>query len=357
MQINKLTSFIIITTFVVALLIVGKPFLVPLFLAIGIMYLINSIDRLLRLSPVIDRLLPNWLGSTIAAIIIVLFLVGVGILIQDNINEMVHAAPDYRVNIEHQLKKVLDKFGVETDLSIQKYVSELNLNDYIRLILNSISGTTQSFFLTFIFLVFLLIEQGTFPKKLAALNLSGERKENVKAILNDINLAIRTYLTVKFLASVVTGLMSFVVLYAVGVDFSVFWAFLIFLLNFIPSIGSIIATAFPSLVTLVQFDTLTPFVIILISLVSIQLFIGSFLEPRLMGHTLNISPLIIFLSLMIWGYIWGPVGMLLCVPLTVIMILIFAEFPSTRPIAILLSKNGKINKATQFEQLRKKRKK
>ena len=74
----------------------------------------------------------------------------------------------------------------------------------------------------------------------------------------------------------------------------------------------------------------------------IQIAIGSFLEPRLLGNTLNISPLVVILSLALWGLLWGVVGMLLCVPITIILIIIFAQFPKTRPIAVFLSKNGKV---------------
>ena len=355
MQVQKVTGFLLITTFAVALLVIGKPFLIPLFLAIGIWYLINSIHRLIRMSPLVDRLVPNWMGLTISATIIILFLVLVGNLIQDNINAMLNSAPDYQLKIEQQFKRIIGFVGFTDYANFQSYLNDLNLNDYIRGFINSISGTAQNFVLILIYIIFLLIEQGTFSKKLAALRLTNERKERLRAVLNDINLAVQTYLTVKFLTSLATGVLSYAVLEIIGVDFALFWGFLIFLLNFIPTIGSIIATAFPALVALVQFDSLSPFVLVLITVISIQLFIGSFLEPRLMGNSLNISPLVIILSLVIWGYIWGVAGMLLCVPLTVILILIFAQFPSTRSIAVLLSRNGKINSTVKLGNIKRKR--
>jgi predicted PurR-regulated permease PerM len=127
-----------------------------------------------------------------------------------------------------------------------------------------------------------------------------------------------------------------------GLDFALFWAFVIFVFNFIPTIGSIVATFFPSLIALVQFETLTPFFIILIGVGLIQILIGVILEPKFYGNSLNISPLVIVISLVFWGQLWGIVGMLLCVPITVIMINVFAQFTRTRPIAVLLSQNGKL---------------
>jgi predicted PurR-regulated permease PerM len=128
----------------------------------------------------------------------------------------------------------------------------------------------------------------------------------------------------------------------VGVDFASFWAVLIFLLNFIPTIGSIIATAFPSLLALVQFETAGPFFITISILTAIQFSIGSLIEPKLMGNRLNLSPLVILLSLGLWGSIWGIPGMFLCVPITVIIMIICAYFPETRPIAVALSGNGEL---------------
>jgi predicted PurR-regulated permease PerM len=132
------------------------------------------------------------------------------------------------------------------------------------------------------------------------------------------------------------------VLHFVGVDFASFWAVLIFLLNFIPTIGSIIATAFPSVLTLIQFDTLGPFIITVSILTTIQFCIGSLVEPKLMGNRLNLSPIVILLSLGLWGSIWGIPGMFLCVPITVIMMIVCSYFPNTRPAAVLLSGNGRV---------------
>jgi predicted PurR-regulated permease PerM len=132
-------------------------------------------------------------------------------------------------------------------------------------------------------------------------------------------------------------------MYFVGLDFAIFWAFLIFLLNFIPNIGSLIATLFPSALALIQFEnTFAPFLVILIGVGAIQLLVGNLIEPRMMGSSLNISSLAVILSLSLWGTIWGITGMVLCVPITVIMMIIFAQFPTTRPVAILLSENGQL---------------
>lgn len=128
----------------------------------------------------------------------------------------------------------------------------------------------------------------------------------------------------------------------IGVDAPLFWAFLIFILNFIPTIGSLIATIFPAFFAVLQFGEFTPGILVLAIVGAIQLIVGNLVEPRVMGNTLNISPLVVFLTLSLWGVMWGVLGMLLSVPITVIIIIIMSEFPETRPIAILLSQKGNI---------------
>ena len=137
--------------------------------------------------------------------------------------------------------------------------------------------------------------------------------------------------------------MSFIVFYICDLNFAIFWAFLIFILNFIPTIGSLIATLFPVVFSMLQFGDFNNAFIILFIVGSIQVIIGNFIEPRWLGNSMNISPLLSILSLMFWGLIWGTTGMIVSVPFTVVIIIILSEIESTRPLAILLSEKGNIN--------------
>jgi predicted PurR-regulated permease PerM len=126
------------------------------------------------------------------------------------------------------------------------------------------------------------------------------------------------------------------------VDFAGVWGLLIFLLNFIPTVGSIIATIFPALIALAQSDGYTLFLLVLFGIGALQVCIGNILEPRLMGSSFNLSPIIILLNLALWGYIWGIIGMFLCVPFLIIVTIILSHFPQTRPIAVILSSDGRL---------------
>jgi predicted PurR-regulated permease PerM len=146
----------------------------------------------------------------------------------------------------------------------------------------------------------------------------------------------------KTLVSLATGVLSYAILEWVGVDFAAVWALLIFMLNFIPNIGSILGMMLPALLTLVQFDTLTPFLIITFGLGAVQFVIGNLAEPALMGKSLNLSSFMIILSLTFWGMLWGIPGMFLSVPIMVMFAIICARFDSLRGIAVILSADGRI---------------
>ena len=142
--------------------------------------------------------------------------------------------------------------------------------------------------------------------------------------------------------SFITGLGSYIALLFIGIDAPVFWAFLIFLLNYIPTIGSLIGTLFPAFFCLLQFGDLSSFLMVLGVVGTLQVIVGNLLEPKLMGNTLNISSFVAIFALSFWGTLWGITGMLLSVPITVIMVIIFSHFSSTRPVAIMLSEKGNI---------------
>ncbi len=341
MKILNLAAILFVIAFVVALIIIGKPLLIPFFLAVVIWYLINAIYEQLTRLPLVSKI-PKGLGLGLSATVILGFLFLIGELLSQNINVMITAAPDYKMSIEQQLGRILSTFGITEIPDFNTISKDYNLANVISPILNGVKNMAQNAFLILIYVVFMLFEQKFFTKKMAELRLSQERKDHLNIIFTKINTAAGSYITIKTFASLLTGVLSYVVLIAVGVDFAIFWAFLIFLLNYIPTIGSIIATAFPALLTLVQFDTFSPFFIVLIGVLGIQVAIGSFLEPRLLGNTLNISPLVVIIALALWGLLWGVVGMLLCVPITIILIIVFAQFPDTRPIAVFLSKNGQV---------------
>ena len=192
-------------------------------------------------------------------------------------------------------------------------------------------------FVVLIYLIFLIAERVSLPRRVA--RAFGEtRAKEIMAVVETINRAVHDYIALKTLVSALQGVMSFAVLAAFGVEFAVMWGVLIFLFNFIPYIGSFVAVSLPIVLSFLQYaeEPWKP-VLITVLLLLIQRIIDNFIEPRLAGQKLGLSPLIVLLSLAFWGWLWGVIGMILAVPLTVIGKIILANIRETRPLATLIS--------------------
>lgn len=347
MKIQRTAMALIVIFLIFYLLYIGKTLLLPLVIAGAIAYLINVLAHTICMIRIRGFSIPKPVAMIFAVAVI---LTSLGLIIQlitVNIASVVDVVPNYQKNlipfIENGIRESYSFLGIEETPNIQQIFSKIDFGMYLQDFGVTVRSLVSRTGIIFVYLVFLLIEQRTFADKIKALVSNPGSLEDVFTLIEKIRSDIRTYIGIKVLTSAGTALLSYLVLYWVGVDFASFWAVLIFLLNFIPTIGSIIATAFPSILTLVQFGTLGPFIITTSVLIGIQFCIGSLLEPRLMGSRLNLSPIVILLSLGLWGSIWGIPGMFLCVPITVIIVIICSYFHTTRPIAILLSGNGELS--------------
>lgn len=327
-----------IAALTVYLLVTGRPLLIPFAIAVMVWYMINALKRSLerRVSA------PPWLAMTLSIFSII---VAIGLIVQmisGNIAAVTEAAPGYQANIAKLLDKTMALTGFQEIPSFRQLLDQINLRAFIGGVAGAVADVAGNTGLIIIYVSFLLIEQRTFGPKIKALFPDPAREAEIQQILADIQQRIQAYVAVKTLLSLMTGVISYLVLIAVGVDLAGFWAFLIFLLNYIPTIGSLLGVVFPALLAILQFGALLPFLIVTIGLGVTQFLIGNILEPRMMGKSLNVSPLVVIISLAVWGSIWGVTGMFLCVPITVAMMIVLAEFPQTRPIAILLSADGKV---------------
>jgi predicted PurR-regulated permease PerM len=342
MKIQRVAMAMIIVFLTFYLLHVGQTLLLPLVIAGAVAYLISILAHTIA-TPVFGGLsVPKPLAMMLAIAIILLSLSYLVQLITVNIKSVIDVAPVYQKNLEVLIYKGYQLFGVEEVPNIREFMDQLDFGAYLQSFGATVRALVSSMGIITVYLIFLLLEQRTFGDKIKAIIRHPERQKDAFELIDKMRSDIRTYVGIKVITSASTGLISYVVLKVVGVDFASFWAVLIFLLNFIPTIGSIIATAFPSILTLVQFDTLAPFIVTVSVLTGVQFCVGSLIEPKLMGNRLNLSPIVILLSLGLWGSVWGIPGMFLCVPITVIIMIICSYFPATRPVAILLSGNGEV---------------
>jgi predicted PurR-regulated permease PerM len=189
---------------------------------------------------------------------------------------------------------------------------------------------------------FLLMERSVFATKIANLSSDPQRVANVQRLIGHVNGRIGTYLALKTAVRVVQGLVSWVILALLGVEFAAFWAVLIGLLNYVPYIGSVLGVALPVAFATMQFADLNHVLLILLALAVSQFVIGFFLDPYLMANSLNLSPFVILVSLAVWSALWGIAGAFLAVPITACIALVCAEFRTTRPVAVLLSRDGRV---------------
>lgn len=332
-----------LTALVLYLLVVGKPILLPLVIAVFVWYLINALALQFERVRVYDRQLPASLRFTAAILVLLGLLWFVANLVAGNINQVAAAAPGYEQNLRQLMERASVWLRLDEVPTMEALLEGVSVADLIRGLAAAVTGIIGNAGTVLIYVAFLLLEQSSFNKKIAALFTDPGREALVHRIIERIATEIQTYVWLKTLTSLLTGFLSYLVMKMVGVDFAEFWALLIFALNYIPYIGALLGVVFPTLLTLVQFDTLTPFFIVAGTLTLIQFTIGNVLEPRIMGKGLNISPLIMLLSLAVWGSIWGVVGMFLAVPLMVVVMIICANFEATRPVAIILSEDGQLH--------------
>ncbi|GGB35644.1 AI-2E family transporter [Roseibium aquae] len=327
------------------LLVVGRSLLIPFVIALVVWYLINALAEAVRQIPFGTAHLPGWVALPVS--LIAIFSAGIVIIdiVTANLTELARDAPAYQARLEAIVAQVAGHLNLNDPIELSDLFPDGGVQRLVSAgatFLTTIAGSAS---LVFIYTLFLMLEQSTFDTKFAKLFPDSAQAQAAFRMRSEINRSIRHYFGIKTAVSIATGALTSGILIVMGLPYAALFGFIAFLLNYIPTIGSLIGVIFPSLLALVYFETLTPFFVIAIGLGIIQFSIGNLIEPRLMGSSLNLSGVVIMLSLALWGAIWGVVGMVLCVPLTVVIVIICAKIPAARPVAVLLSANGDVDPA------------
>ena len=334
---------------------VGRGVLIPLVVAVFLGFLIFTLKENVRKTPFVGRFMPDWVGYMIA-----FALIGAGAvifveIIRANVETLLTDWPNYEKRLRSLLEEGLVYLrgvgflpaelvgGVE---QIQQAAIDL-IRPLLSQAAGSLRGLTSNFltFITvFLYLVFLLIERGRLFKKISLLGANARQRSAINETIADIGVMVRQYITVKTMSNLVTATASYIIMSIIGVQFAGFWALLIFVLNYIPIFGAASAITLPVLLSLVQPEGggLRMALITLTSLLVAEQLMSNVIEPRIVGRTLNLSPLVILFTLGVWGSMWGFAGLLLSVPMTVTLMIVLTQFRSTRPIAIMLSSDGRI---------------
>ncbi|MDF1585083.1 AI-2E family transporter [Marinimicrococcus flavescens] len=336
-------SWLVIVVLLGGILVAGREVLIPLALAIVIWQLVNAIARLYRRVRIRGQTAPRWARFVLALVTIALGLYLAIDVIASNVAQVSQAAGAYEESLQRMLAALRARFDITAAPPASRLLEGIDIGGLVARLSSALGTLAGNIGLVLLYVVFLLFEQESFDRKIDALFPEPGRAAEVRRVLSDIEDRIARYLWIKTLLSVATAALSWAVLKPVGVTFAEFWALIVFLLNFIPTIGSIFAVLLPTLLTLLQFADAGPVLIVLAGLGSVQFVLGNLLEPRLMGSSLNLSPMVMIVSLALWGSLWGVAGMFLCVPITVMVMIVCAEFPATRPLAVLLSSTGRVD--------------
>ena len=343
---------IIVFTGLVVLLWFGRSILIPLLVAIFLWYLINAIAeyyRKLMLFSFCKKLCPKFLPDLFKILSILLSAFSLGYLfytfatqINPMFSELVARIPEIQNKLFTLGTYIFNSLGLNFDINIFP-----NLTDIVKSVGTSAANIATSLGMILIYILFLFVEQSTFHYKIDNLFETKSKTKKFKFIVDSFDKNMKKYLFVKTFIAAATGISAYIWLRIIGLEFAGVWAFLIFIMNYIPTIGSIVACALPILYALISGDSLHLALLTAGGLTLLEVIFGNILDPKFMGKTLNLSTLAILINLVFWGLLWGIAGMFFSVPILAAIFIITAQFDSTRWIAVLLSADGQIPDKTE----------
>ena len=320
-------AFVIVVAGIKAAESLLVPFLLSLFIAIISSPLLSFMKRFG---------LPNSLAIMAIIVLIVIFGTAIVAIVGSSIDNFRADLPEYQqklLSLTDNLQRKLASIGIQINpAQWREIVNPSSAFSFLGNTLAQFGNVMTSTFLILLTVTFILAEEVRFIDKLQ--NAAGSSQKTLDAIRRFTS-SVNKYMAIKTLVSMVTGLTAIISLMIIGVDYPVLWGLLAFLLNFVPTLGSLLAAVPPVLLALIQLGIGEAAVTALVY-VAINVFIGNVVEPRWMGKGLNLSTLVVFLSLVFWGWVLGPVGMLLSVPLTMTVKIALENFSDTHWLGVML---------------------
>jgi predicted PurR-regulated permease PerM len=314
-----------------------RGILTPLVMAMFLMILIDGLARVLeqRIPPVTRRA-----AMPLALIIAFTLFAATVFFIAENTRAFVGQLIQEVPQLHARLFAVAGRFGLEIPPTVDEFVGQLNLQRLIAPVASSLENIGSSAVFVLIYLGFLLAARTGFERKIVRLFPSHDRREAAVRIFSHIGTAVERYVWVQTVTGAAMALAAWALMAAVGLNNAVFWAFFIFVAAYIPMIGAAVSIFAPALFALIQFPTVTQALVLLVGIEVIFFFVGNVVLPKLQGDSLNQDPVVVLLALAFWSAIWGLPGAFLSSPLTVALMVVLAQFPGSRWIAILLSADG-----------------
>ncbi len=309
----------------------------PLLLAIFLAVMVDAFSR------VIQRRIPGLPTGTAVPVAIGLSIVGFilcAAVVADNaagfLSSLTRAEPKINVMIS-QVAHILRVRGPGT---VDHMLRHLDPTQYLGAVANGLEGFVSNAIFVLIYLGFLIASRSAFERKMVRLFRLREERQDALQVFLRVRDGVERYLWIQTVTGLIIAAASWALMAVLGLENALFWAFLIFVVNYVPIVGAVAAIALPALFALAQFDGYARAVVLLGGLWAITFVVGNILLPRMQGDSLNVDPLVVMLSLAFWGSLWGLTGMFLSTPLTVLAMVILAQFDGSRWIAILLSADG-----------------
>lgn len=311
-----------------------EPFVLALFLLIMIDGLARGLRHRVRGFP--DRLaLPAAIGLIVAAFVLTLWLTA------DNASDLASKSGQYTQRINVLLDQGAQRLGVSVTPTVSSLVHRFNPGRFAGAMAKGLSAFAEAAVFVLIYLGFLIASRQGFAAKSERLFATSSEHAEAQRIFERIRKGVESYMWVQTIVGVIITALSAVLMVATGLSHAPFWCLIIFLANYIPAVGAAIGVLFPAAFGFVEFDGFVRGVILLVGLEAVHFAVSHVVQPRLQGRSLNLDPIVVLMALAFWSAVWGVVGAFLSTPLTVMAMAILAEFPGSRPLAVLLSSDGK----------------
>ena len=305
---------------------------------------------------------PSWLATIIAVLVIIVVVLFFVWFVFFSVDMLIQKIPSYasRINDLDVILKNMARRWVEIPDG-QSFLSFLKIDwvgsiimPTLRSVSSSAIGILSNVLIIILMTVFLLGERHMVIPKMMNF-ISARDEDKISIIWDRIVKQVSRYISIKVFISIVTGGIFYVIAIIIGLDFALLWGVMAVVLNFIPTIGSIIITALMILMAVIQFaPSIGPILFVAIGTILTQNIIGNFLDPRLSGNSLNLSPFVILAALGVFGFVWGVVGMFLAVPLLSVLQIICANIDAARPLAMLIS-SGRSYRKNQRDRTERRR--
>jgi len=326
-----LASIVIVLAGVKSASVIVIPFLLSVFIAIILSPIYNYFNK---------KNIPSIISLAIVITLFVTFLVSVAKLIGTSAHDFSQNIDVYEQQLSssfHKLAELAISVGIEIpEAELSSIVNFKQIMQLSNGVVKSVSFIFTNSFIILLSVAFMLLASNNLMGKISYVTEDNTVVENIEEILSKI----KSYMVLKAFISLLSGLIIWISLVIVGTDYAFLWAFLAFMLNFIPNIGSIIAAIPAVLLTLVQLGSFSALIVSVIY-IGVNVILGSVIEPKIMGRGLGLSTLVVFLSLLFWGWLLGIVGMLLSIPLTIMVKIVLDADKDTRWIAVLLGNSIK----------------